>query len=247
MVCPYTGKYLKDEYDGRIGNYATDHIYPQNRVWCGLNVMGNLVLVDKKANSKKGDQSVDDFLLNDTDVLGGLDDATREARLQKIKDFQKAKGYDPEKIKDTISNLMKTRYNQVRENQEKCINDALTLLSAVGISPLTSHSTEKIKGTPATIKIKAMDEFKQYLIEDCGRTQNVANSYKCNRDKIMRELGIETVSELQVRIDEAIDYCTNEMNLAEKTADAKRKKGYIDCRSALRKYKEFMDSKKILP
>ena len=45
--CPYTGKYLKDEYDKRTGNYATDHIYPQNKEWCGLNVKGNLVLVDK--------------------------------------------------------------------------------------------------------------------------------------------------------------------------------------------------------
>ena len=35
--------------------------------------------------------------------------------------------------------------------------------------------------------------------------------------------------------------------MAKKKSDAKKAKKYSDCRAALRKYKDFMNSKKILP
>ena len=63
----------------------------------------------------------------------------------------------------------------------------------------------------------------------------------------MKELNIENIVELQARIDEAILYCTNEKDLAKKNGDGKREKIYNDCRSALRKYKDFMNFKKISP
>jgi CRISPR/Cas system Type II protein with McrA/HNH and RuvC-like nuclease domain len=244
--CPYTGRYLKDEYYNGTGNYATDHIYPQNRVWCGLNVKGNLVLVDKHANNKKGDQSVDEFLLYDTDALGCLDDATRQARLQKIKDFQAKAGYEAQKIKDSISHLMQARYAKVKEDQELCITDALSALSDIGIRPMNASvvkATKKVSG----VKADKEDDFKKYLIEDCGRTNSTANAYKVNRDKIMKELKIFDITSLEKCIDDVIDYCTREKDQAKKNGDSKKEKLYNDCRSALRKYKDFMNFKKISP
>ena len=241
--CPYTGEYLKDEYENKTGNYATDHIYPQNRVWCGLNVMGNLVLVSKQANSKKRDQSVDDFLLHDTDVLGCLDDATRHARLKKIKDFQNAHGYNPIIIKDTISKLIQTRYQKVREDQEACIKDALSALSGVGICPktTTSSTSVKTKKSSTTKKVEAIDEFKQYLINDCGLSQGTADSYKSNKNKIMAELGIKDVDAFDKRINEAIDFCSDNIELASASGDKKKEKTYRDYRSAVKKYKDFLE------
>ena len=242
--CPYTGVYLKDDYDNGNGNYATDHIYPQNRTWCGLNVKGNLILVSKAANAKKSSQSVDDFLRYDTDVLGDLDDEIREERLEKIKTFQKANGYDAKTIKDTISDIMKRRYDEVRAEQELYIDNVLDVLKANGIVSKKSV-TLTVEGDKSTIlhTIKVVDEYERYLIEDCGHSKSCANSYKSNRNKIMKELGIVDIHDLEERIDEAIDFCTKGIESAKKNGDEKKKKIYNDCRSALRKYKDFMSAK----
>ena len=245
--CPYTGEYLKDKYDKKTGDYATDHIYPQNRIWCGLNVLGNLVLVDKEANRAKGDQSVEDFLLNDTKVLGCLDDATRNERLQKIKDFQNKYGYDPCKIKATISGLLQDRYQIIRNNQETCKNEAIELLNTVGIQRAVASSNGAPKNTTRSVKTKETDAFCDYLTDVCGRTKNVASSYKSSRDKIMNELNIKDVAEFGVRIDEAEDYCKNKIDIARANGDIKTEKRYRDCRSAIRKYKEFIEYSKAQP
>ena len=243
--CPYTGVYLKDDYDARNGNYATDHIYPQNRTWCGLNVMGNLILVNKAANAKKASQSVDDFLLNDTDVLGDLDDAIREERLAKIKAFQEENGYDAEIIKNTISDIMKKRYDEVRSEQEACIENVLDALKAKGISPKRADaSASEDEGSKAKPSSKCFDDYERYLIEDCGQSKTVAASYKANRNKIMKELGITDLIDLEKRIDEAIVFCTEGIESAKKSGDEKKKKTYNNCRSALRKYKDFMGARK---
>ena len=63
-------------------------------------------------------------------------------------------------------------------------------------------------------------------------------------EKIMVELGIKDLNELEQRIYETIDYCSNEIGMAKKSNDAKKAKKYSDCRAALKKYKDFMDSKK---
>ena len=246
--CPYTGVYLKNDYDAGNGNYATDHIYPQNKIGCGLNVKGNLILVSKKANAKKASQSVEDFLLNDTEVLGDLDDAIRNERLEKIITFQKKHGYDPETIKNTISKIMKKRYDEVRSEQEACIENALDVLRANGIvSKKTTKSVAGNKKSKTSHAPRSIDEYESYLIEECGQSKAVANSYKSYRNKIMKELGIVDILDLEKRIDEAIDFCTEGIDFAKTIGDAKKKKMYNNYRSALRKYKEFMGSKKILP
>ncbi len=124
--CPYTGKDLKAAVKQGLGGHATDHIDPQNRECCGLNVKGNLVIVDKAANSEKGNKTVEEFFGNkNSKVLAGVDAQTREARLKKIREFQKICGYDPIELKKTLSPLLKQYYDNVRAEQEKRIEDAL--------------------------------------------------------------------------------------------------------------------------
>jgi hypothetical protein len=134
--CPYTGRNLKKSFEDADGSYDTDHIYPQNREWCGLNVKGNLVLVDKKANNKKKGMDIDTFMLTDSDFWTelGIDKAERIARLEKIKKFQSKCGYDPEKIRAVVSPILKHRYDEIRSEQEKYIRDTLDALSCVGIN-----------------------------------------------------------------------------------------------------------------
>ena len=105
---PYTGKDLKSAIENQSGGYATDHIYPQNQEYCGLNVKGNLVIVDKEANSKKGQSDFETFLRNPRfDYLLGKSMSEREKRINKIKEFQKKCNYDPEEIREKIVLLLK--------------------------------------------------------------------------------------------------------------------------------------------
>ena len=65
------------------------------------------------------------------------------------------------------------------------------------------------------------------------------NYSKLIRD-IMDELSISDIHELETRIDEAIDFCTDEMNVAKTNGDKKREDYYRNHRCALNKYKCFM-------
>lgn len=151
--CPYTGRNLKKSYEDADGTYASDHIYPQNREWCGLNVKGNLILVDKEANNEKKGMDIDTFMLTDSKFWSklGIDKATRLARLKKIKDFQSKCGYDPEKIRAVVSPILNLRYDEVRVEQEKYIKDALDALSIVGISSLHKKKVLSLGAEDSTV------------------------------------------------------------------------------------------------
>lgn len=87
--CPYTGRLLVDENDQWTEDVQLDHIVPQNRESCGFNATGNLIVVAKKANSKKGSKSFEEFLRHN-DNVEGIKDApieVREKRIEKIKKF----------------------------------------------------------------------------------------------------------------------------------------------------------------
>ena len=137
--CPYTGVDMHALISK--GDYATDHIYPQNQDWCGLNVQGNLILVDKSANNAKKGLDVETFLLTDTKVLSDIDNGkTRQERLDKIRAFQTKFKYEPERIRKVVRPLMEERYKIIREEQESCIRDVLAKLDTEGIKPVVSKS-----------------------------------------------------------------------------------------------------------
>ena len=60
----------------------------------------------------------------------------------------------------------------------------------------------------------------------------------------MLELDIKDIHALEKRIDEAIDFCTD--RIANASGDDREVHRYSNYRAVLRKYKEFMASKKIL-
>ena len=129
--CPYTGKDLKP------GEYVADHIIPQNKKHCGLNVIGNLVYVDKEANSKKHDRTAEVFLLDDSLAFWeGVPRSIREQRLEKIKEYQRKYDYDAEKLTGIIRPLLEKMYNDVRKEQENRINE---ILLALNMHPLRSE------------------------------------------------------------------------------------------------------------
>ena len=112
--CPYTGKDLNAlEQNNQI---ATDHIVPQNKEYCGLNIPGNLILCDKIANQKKGCKTIEQFLLGDDFYLNDSYNV-RKARYDKIKQFQSKYNYNPIKIKQTIDFILSNIYSEVRKSQ----------------------------------------------------------------------------------------------------------------------------------
>lgn len=173
--CPYTGKDLRPLLESGDGKYATDHIYPQNKDYCGLNVKGNLILVDRAANGEKGSKTPEEFFANpDSKVLAGVDRATRAERLQKIKDFQKKCGYDPLAIRAKISPLLEERYTAVRKEQEEYIEKVASALGVTRLTPVVSRAKGKTRSkaadTPVEVTIagKAVDKdtFAKELIHN---------------------------------------------------------------------------------
>lgn len=124
--CPYTGKDLT--LLKNTGKLATDHIVPQNREHCGLNVPGNLILVDKDANSKKGSKTAEDFLINDNEFFNGVSLEERKKRLEKIKTFQDKYKYNPDELKALVSPMLEDIYSKIREQQEKWIEEINEIL-----------------------------------------------------------------------------------------------------------------------
>ncbi len=126
--CPYTGQDLRERIEKKE-DVVLDHIVPQNKDYCGLNVKGNLIYVDKTANSKKGTKTVEEFLIDDK--AGFFSDTpmeVREERLAKIKAFQKKCGYDPEGVQRKLAAKLEEVYREIANNQNILIKDIMTLL-----------------------------------------------------------------------------------------------------------------------
>lgn len=65
-----------------------------------------------------------------------------------------------------------------------------------------------------------------------------ASSYCGYIRKIMKEMNIQSLDEMGSIIDEVINYCTTQINTATTEKD---KKNYRDYRSALTKYKQYLN------
>ncbi len=119
--CPYTGEDMLSRIENNEGGYALDHIVPINREFCGLNVKGNLVIVDKTANGKKGSKEIEDFLMNDESI--DADEKTRKERIKRIRDYQKKCGYDPDAMKIVLQPRLREIYSEIQEQQKRYVDD----------------------------------------------------------------------------------------------------------------------------
>lgn len=120
--CPYTGRDLTTAINNRLSgipdsSIAIDHIVPQNKEYCGLNVYGNLVWVDSKANGRKGKKDYKEFLLTDTVIASTATPVEIQNRIDKIEAFQLASGYDASVISKTISPILSKHYEDIQTMQ----------------------------------------------------------------------------------------------------------------------------------
>ncbi len=86
-------------------------------------------------------------------------------------------------------------------------------------------------------------DFARFVVDVCGKEHTTAQSYKSSINKVMKEMGISSVDELDARVDEAIEHCTNEINSAKMRGDKTVKRNYSNYRSALKKYKAYLEAK----
>ena len=161
--CPYTGKDLRGIFEsGDYSQIVTDHIVPQNKKYCGLNVIGNLVYVDRRANSEKKDQTVEDFLLHNQGVLKGVSLKERQARLDKIKQFQKDMGYDPATIQSQISPILTAFYDKLGTILDDM---ASTIASKLGLNKsLAIRKQHRHTGSTQLVFCPDEKTVKEYLL-----------------------------------------------------------------------------------
>lgn len=167
--CPYTGKDLTGAIVKGEGDYAIDHIIPQNKEYCGLNVKGNLVYTDKEANKQKGKQTAEEFLLNNQGVLKGVSKEERMKRLEKIKEFQRECKYDPTAIQQSVSSYFAKIYDEIRAEQEARIDKAIAM---AGLTPIADYSSQKAVRTrsqsqdiPVILSPSNPEDFKTKFLE----------------------------------------------------------------------------------
>lgn len=123
--CPYTGIDIKNDFEKNPELFDLDHIVPQNKECCGLNIRGNMIFVKKEINSKKRNTNFEDFILNQTD--GTIEE--KNERIKRIQAFQQYCGYDPVKIKAAINPILERIYREVEENQKAFIEEITQKIS----------------------------------------------------------------------------------------------------------------------
>lgn len=115
--CAYTGVKLSEK------KTVIDHLIAHNRQECGLHLYGNLIPATREANAAKSNKTFEDFLINNTSILGDLDIEIRQERIAKIKEFQIISGYFEklEKLKTIISlhDFVKFQYESIYQKVEE--------------------------------------------------------------------------------------------------------------------------------
>ena len=107
--CPYTGVTLTS------ANMVKDHVIPFNKDCCGLHVYGNVLIVDKKANSDKSSKSIEEYLKNEPE------------RLAKIQKFIKVTGYKEihEKYQQYLCETCNELYDEIGDTIKKLKYDII--------------------------------------------------------------------------------------------------------------------------
>ncbi|MCI5519265.1 MAG: hypothetical protein MR424_05415 [Treponema sp.] len=116
--CPYTGEDISVEYE--TGKWVLDHLIPHNRESAGLSLLGNIIVTTKTTNAAKAAKPYEDFIRFETKGT----EEEKEARIQKIRNFQKDSGYF-NKIKNIgeIKELCKSEYDFIQERLRSHRND----------------------------------------------------------------------------------------------------------------------------
>lgn len=175
--CPYTGKLLVDpKTDEWLGSVELDHIIPINKNECGLNIMGNFLVVSKEANNKKGKKSLEDFLLNSDYMMAQFDAATRKARLEKIREFQKKYNRDCEQIKNSIKKELSNIYSETQQFLREKLNKIKKLISFdEELDNTIAVEVDDMVGTLEKNREGLTDELRRILENGCFTEEEIAN------------------------------------------------------------------------
>ena len=203
--CPYTGKDLRPAIEGGEGGFATDHIIPQNREHLGLNVRGNLVLADANANAQKGKMTAEEFLRSNKPILAGTSKKEREERIKKIKEFQKINGYDPNLIKQKLSAYLTKLYDDIREEQEAHIDEAVKLTGLPVLvpnvrTPAKKGSNKGYINVPVLLNPSDPEEFKEELLKK--KLANITLNYAdgSHRESVWKANNFDSTSNVMENI-----------------------------------------------
>ena len=114
--CAYTGVSLSKK------KIVQDHLIPHNREACGLNLYGNIVPTTKEANGAKSSKDYKDFILNNTSILGDLDESIRKQRIAKIEEFVVQSKYKVKIncIQSDLSEYAKSHYDSIQRQATDC-------------------------------------------------------------------------------------------------------------------------------
>jgi hypothetical protein len=115
--CAYTGVSLSKK------KIVQDHLIPHNREACGLNLYGNIVPTTKEANGAKSSKDYKDFILNNTSILGDLDESIRKQRIAKIEEFVAQSKYSKihNSVKDKLVEYTQQQYKIIQDKANNCI------------------------------------------------------------------------------------------------------------------------------
>lgn len=119
--CPYTDEDISFVKNNDNTGLNADHIIPNNKEYLGLTIKGNILLVTKDANNKKGGKtSIDDFMINHSYSKLGTQ-AQRKAKLKKIMEFQKEFYYDAKGINNVLKPFIDNYVIELQKFQEEYV------------------------------------------------------------------------------------------------------------------------------
>lgn len=113
---------------------------------------------------------------------------------------------------------------------------------------ITKNATDlynKSKKAPltggSTLSVNAGEDFSEFEVYASRNGVSTPSGYTSKIKAVMKELSIESISELNERIDEAIDYCDKKVKESRIGGDEKTAKKYSDYRAILKKYKNYLE------
>ena len=165
--CPYTGEDVSVEWNAK--KYVLDHLIPHNRESVGLHLYGNIIITTREINARKSSKSFEEFIRFGTKGT----DEEKNARIQKIRNFQKESGYF-EKLKniDALKELCRKEYDSVQNRLQELKSEYARIL---GMSKLDTSVHQK-----------------QHFVVNALKVQNKENTHhtsiKMNKSEAVRLL-----------------------------------------------------------
>ena len=156
------------------------------------------------------------------------------------KDYQKSRFKGQIGENTYMNNFVREKYSSIYKT---LYNDFERMVLAPKMNEIFISCWPKETGKLPPKHEKGPDVFKgkEGDVIPSNAFNTLSATYKSSVKTIMNEMGLSDFQDLDVRIDDVIDFYTTEIDSAKKSGDNKRAKLYTNRRSALKKYKEFMD------